>query len=157
MNSRGTQDILFHERAKQLFGAMFSPFDNILVGFLADWVHAASKKDLQTIGHILDEAPNEFVFTHRKFVDDVLAKAKQFGKKSFDRMSGVLCGSATSGMRTGTVGEPFPQDVKMKADAEAVLKDIPRFSPSYEVYDEIRRSAEWRISRSLREAERYEE
>jgi hypothetical protein len=157
MNDHPAQDFLFHERAKQLFGAMFSPFDDVLVGFLGDWVRVATDSDMRTIAHLLDEAPNEFVFTHRKFVDDVLAKAKQFGKKTFDRVLGVLYGSAISGMRTGTAGEPFPQDLKMKADAEAVLKDVPRFSPAYEVYDEILRCAEQRISRSLREAERFEE
>jgi transcriptional regulator with XRE-family HTH domain len=157
MNSRAPQDILFHERAKQLFGAMFSPFDDALVEFLQDWVRVATEGDMRTIAHILDEAPNALVFRHRKFVEEVLHKAKQFGQKTFDRFVGVLYGSAISGLRTGTPGEPFPQDVQMKADAEAALKDVTRFSPAYEVYDEIRKCAVDRIARSLREAERFEE
>jgi len=106
---------------------------------------------------ILDEVPNDFVFKYRPFVDELLQKAKQLSEKSYERATTALYGSATSGMRSGTVGEPFPQDVQMKADAENALKEIPRFSPSYEVYEEIRKSAVERIARSLREAERYEE
>ena len=157
MNGRDVKDVLFHERAKQLFGAMFSPFDDVLVGFLSDWVHIAGEKDMRTIAHILDEAPSEFVFTHRAFVDEALNKAKQFGQKMLDRFIGVLCGSAISGMRTGTPGEPFPQDLKMKADAEAVLENLPRFSPARELYDDIRRSADQRIGYFLRRAEEFED
>jgi transcriptional regulator with XRE-family HTH domain len=157
MNARDSKDFLFHERAKQLFGAMFSPFDDVLVGFLRDWIRVATSADLHTICSILDEAPNDFVFAHRSFVDEVLRKAKQLGRKPYERAISVLYGSAISGIRTGTPGEPFPQDLKMKADAEKALKEILRFSPSYEVYDDIRKCADERIARSLKEAERYEE
>ena len=158
MNTRSSKDdLLFRERAKQLFGAMFSPFDDVLVGFLRDWVRVATDADMRTIYLILDEVPNDFVFKYRPFVDELLQKAKQLSEKSYERATTALYGSATSGMRSGTVGEPFPQDVQMKADAENALKEIPRFSPSYEVYEEIRKSAVERIARSLREAERYEE
>lgn len=157
MSDHDASDFLFHERAKQLFGAMFSPFDDALVHFLGEWVRAAGGADMNAICSILDEAPNDFVFQQRVFVDEFLQRASQFGEKSYERATTALYSATTSGLRSGTVGEPFPQDLSMRTNAEKVLQEIPRFSLAYELYDEIRKCAEQRIARSLREAELYEE
>src|SRR5947209_106817 len=59
----------------------------------------------------------------------------------------------------------WPDDLALRAKLRElasqrrgfVLNEIPRFSPAYEVYDEIRKCGDERIARSLKEAERFEE
>ena len=157
MSRRDHGDYHFHHRARELFGAMFCPFDDVLVKFLTEWLDVATERDILTICDILDQAHPEFVFEQRPFVLQLLEKATQFGKKTLDRALGVLSSSAVSGMRSGTPGEPFPQDQAMKENAEKALKDTPRFSPAYELYEDVRQCAEQRIQRQLQDAERFEE
>jgi transcriptional regulator with XRE-family HTH domain len=157
MKSAPKGDHLFQHHAAELFNAMFQPFDNELIGFLQNWVDMATTGDLRTISYILKEAPANVVLEHRSFIIRFLEKAQQYGKDRLDDMVSVLIGSAISGLRSGTLGEPFPQDIKMKEDAEKALEEIPRFSPGYRLYENLKKHAEQNIERSLRERERYEE
>ena len=87
----------------------------------------------------------------------LLEQAKIVGAETLKNVSSSLFSAAVGGMRQGVPGEPFPRDIKMKADAEAVLKTLSRFSPAYELYDAIAKSADVEIKRQLREKEAFED
>jgi transcriptional regulator with XRE-family HTH domain len=157
MGAHDHADFHFRHRARELFSAMFHPFDDVLVKFLKDWLDVATARDILTICDVLDQAHSGFVFEQRPFVTQLLEKAKQFGKKPLDRALRVLSKSAVSGLRSGTPGEPFPQDLAMKENADKALEDLPRFSPAYELYQDVRQCAELRTKHQLQEAERLEE
>ena len=55
-------------------------------------------------------------------------------------------------MRSGVAGEPFPQDLKMREQAEHVLAGLSKADPAYGLYDDLRTHAEREIERSLAEA-----
>ncbi|MBU4260403.1 MAG: helix-turn-helix domain-containing protein [Proteobacteria bacterium] len=152
-----TEDNLFQHRAAELFDAMFQPFDNELIGFLQNWIDMATPGDLQVISQILKKASPNVVLEHRPFIIRFLGKAQQQSKERLDDVVSALIGSAISGLRSGKSGEPFPQDIKMKEDAEKALKEIPRFSPAYRLYEYLKKHAEQNIERSRREREQYEE
>jgi hypothetical protein len=152
-----TEDYLFQHRGAELFETMFRPFDSELIGFFQDWICMATPEDIRIISQILKEASCNVVFEHRPFVIRFLEKAQHYGKERLDDAMGALIGSAISGVRSGTVGEPFPQDIKLKEDAENSLKEIPRFSPAYRLYENLKKHAEQSIEWSLREREQFEE
>jgi hypothetical protein len=142
---------------------MFAPFDAEFLAFLAEWVEMGKADDLKLVSHILHEMPvpnqrlNDFVFRGSGFVMRLLERAQQFGKDCHSRVSSNLFGSAIRGLKSTTPGEPFPEDVAMKEKAEAMLKTLSRLSPAYDLYDSLRRHAEWNIQQALRSRERWED
>ena len=158
MNSRDYADYHFRHCARELFGAMFSPFDEVLVGFLSDWLAIATRRDIQAICDILCEAHQFFIFEHNIFVVRLMEKAILFGSDIMEKATDSLYRAAISGIKSGTVGEPFPQDVAIKENAVRILKEMPRFSPAFELYEGIRKSAERNINqKTLIDEERFEE
>jgi Helix-turn-helix. len=146
-------DRMFQHLGSELFEMMFKPFDNEIVVHLDAWLESADAEDIKLIGSLLREADNEFVFSQRVFVGRFLATAKQYGPKVLEQAMYELYAAATTGMKSGTAGEPFPQDIHMRDAATEVLAKTPRHLPEYDLYEMIKRSAESDIARSLAEAE----
>lgn len=156
MKSR-EDDVLFNHRAGELFDAMFRPYDAELMEFMGEWIETATPTDISVISHILREGPHDFVFKNRQFVIRFLDKAKQYGKDLLTDAWSALYGATISGTRSGTPGEPFPQDVQMKKETEKAMEEIPQFSPAYRLYEDLRKTADRNIERSIRDRESFDE
>jgi transcriptional regulator with XRE-family HTH domain len=154
---KSRNDLIFRERSAQLFDTMFRPFDEALVNAFQAWVDIATESDISVISKILGEAHPTFIFEQRPFIARFLAKAEQFGRKPVDGAISALIGSAIGGIRSGTPGEPFPVDLRMKQEATKAAEDLPAFSPAYELYATVARHAEASIQRSVRDGEAFEE
>ncbi|MGE0769701.1 MAG: helix-turn-helix domain-containing protein [Hyphomicrobiaceae bacterium] len=146
----------FRSRAAELFGWMF-PFDETLTRALGEWMEVADQAGLELIGQLLSEAPNRFVFSNIAFVARYLERCQQFGKDCYRRGSNNLFSSAVSGMRSGTPGEPFPEDLALRENATAALKGMPPFACGVDLYQGILRYAESSIRQSLRDAEAFDD
>ena len=157
MKSRGEDDYHFHKHSGQLFETMFGLVDDRILGFVADWLDIAKPAELKSISAIFRKASEDFILTHRDMVVRLLEKAEGFGKDMLRSIISDLYGAAVGGMRSGVPGVPFPRDLKMKEEADKALKDIPRFSPAYELYDAVRKHAESDIARCRQEAELYDD
>ena len=151
------RQVLFKYRSRELFETIFGSFDEEVTRFLAEWAKVANEEDFQLIANILGEASETLVFDQQGFVVGLLEQAKIVGAETLKNVSSSLFSAAVGGMRQGVPGEPFPRDIKMKADAEAVLKTLSRFSPAYELYDAIAKSADVEIKRQSREKEAFED
>ena len=154
---KSRSDLLFRERSAELFDTMFKPFDEVLVANLQRWADIATEVDIRTISKILGEAPSTFVFDQQAFVVRFLERAKQFGKGVVDAAIGDLLRSAISGVRSGNVGEPTPEDLATKQGSAKALAELPRFSPAFALYESIAKHADWSIDMSLRDGEAFEE
>lgn len=150
-------DLLFRERSAELFDTMFKPFDETLVANLQEWAETATEEDIKAIAKILGEAPPDFVFTHRDFVVRFVERARQFGERALEEAISNLFRSTISGVRSGTPGEPTPDDLATRAEAENAVAELPRFSPAFALYDRIQKHASWSIDISIRDGEAFEE
>lgn len=157
MKSHSEKDNQFEHRAGELFDAMFSPLDEELLRFIQDWIDVSTPADMRIITQILNESRPNFVFDQRAFVIRFLDKANQHGKEVLDNAVSALCSSAISGVRSGSPGEPFPQDIKMRDEAEKALQEISRFAPARRLYESLKKYAEAEIKRSLGEREAFED
>jgi transcriptional regulator with XRE-family HTH domain len=157
MRAGKTGPFLFGYRARELFETCFGPFDGETVKFLEEWIATSDEQDLRLIAGILGEANHAFVLTHHPFVERYLEKARQVGPEVLKQATGALFGSAISGVRSGTPGEPMPRDVRMKEESEKILQLLPRFSPAYELYDGLRKHAEEGIADSRRVKDSFED
>jgi hypothetical protein len=157
MRAGKNKPFLFSYRARELFETSFGPFNGETVQFLEEWIATSDGGDLRLIADILGEADHTFVFTHRSFVERFLEKAKQVSQKSLKGAISSLFGSAIGGIRSGTPGEPMPRDLEMKKTSEEILQSLPRFSPAYELYDNLRKHAEEGLADSRRTKEAFED
>src|SRR5581483_11734992 len=96
-----------------LFKMVSAGYDKATLNVLAEWINSGDIKKLEAAAALLSEAPNSFVFTHTDYVVATLEQANKLGKSCLDRVSSWLFGAAISGGRTGTPGQPFPQDIEM--------------------------------------------
>jgi transcriptional regulator with XRE-family HTH domain len=147
----------FQHRASELFDAMFSPFDRELISFIQDWIDESTPSDMRIITQILKKVHPNFVFEHQGFVVRFLDRAKQDGKQILNDALDALYRSATTGSKSGPTGEPFAEDLVMKEEAEKALKEIPRFSPAYRLYELIKSNVERSIQWSLKRGEAFED
>jgi hypothetical protein len=157
MRSGDATNYRFKDEASKLFEAMFGLVDERILGFLGDWVDTATPPELESISAILSNGEPDFVFERRELVVRLLDKAECFGPDLFRDIKQELYMAAVSGVRSGVLGEPYPQDIEMKEKAEKALAELPRFSPAYELFEAIRKHAEREIARTLQQAELFEE
>jgi transcriptional regulator with XRE-family HTH domain len=140
-----------------LFRMMFYPLDDELLSLIQDWIDVGTPEDIWIISQVLRESHSNFVFEQRAYVTRFLDKARQHGKEVFDNAISALYCSATTGLKRGIPGEPFPEDIMMRDESERALQEIPRFAPAYRLYELLKKHAEADINRSLRESEAYED
>jgi len=140
-----------------LFRMMFYPLDDELLSLIQDWIDVGTSEDMWIISQVFRESHSKFVFEQQAFVIRFLDKAKQHGREVLDNAVNALYCSATTGLKRGIPGEPFPEDIMMRDEAERALQEIPRFAPAYRLYELLKKHAEVDINRSLREGEAYED
>ncbi|MGA2495770.1 MAG: helix-turn-helix transcriptional regulator [Roseiarcus sp.] len=150
-------DYYFRHSASRLFEVMFRPFDQEIINHLDSWLDTADASDIELIGTLVQESDENLVFAQTGFVSRFLGRARQFGKKMHQQATSALYIAATTGMRAGSVGEPFPRDVRAKDEAQKQLDQLPRSAPDYELYRLIKEYSEREIAQSIMQAEQFEE
>ena len=157
MQSKTGSNYMIENHIGNLFDAMFAPFDSEILGYLQEWVDQATVEDFKIITKIIRKASNSLVFEHKQFVLRVMEKGKLLGSNCFDAAESSFYISASSGIRSGVPGQPFPKDIALKKDAEKALENMSRFSVGYGLYDGLRKSAEQGIERSTQKYDEFED
>jgi len=132
-----------------LFRELSDNFCPSSLEILKEWVDSDEKDKIIAVSLLLREAPDNFVFHNYDFVKDLLECAHRKGEEVYREVSSNLFGSAISGDRTGTPGQPMPQDVALKEQAEGMRKKYLAGSPVWNFYDSLRQHAERSIRDSL--------
>lgn len=112
---------------------------------------------VRAVSQVLSEMPGDFVFSEIEFVEHVLRHAGRFGRERKEEAQFALYRAATLGMRSGTRGKPFPQDIAMKQSAEGALARIRPGSPARKLFTWIRDHAHEQIQRAHIDAELLED
>lgn len=157
IKSENSSNYLFLKTSCELFYAMFAPIDLEMIEFLTEWAKSGDSEDLIIISQILSEADSSIFFEHHSFVILLYELAYSFGKSAIDALNNGLHSAAISGVKSGVPGEPFPKDIMMRDESSAILADLPRFSPAYQFYQNIKHYAEIDIRRSYEEGEAYDD
>lgn len=156
-SSKVSDNPTFRYRAGELFEAMFRPFDAQLLNTLNGRLAFCTLSEMELMCQILREAQPSFVFEFRDFVIQFLEKAKEYGPDTHELATDALWGAAISGGKSGTPGQPFPEDLMIKESSEKALTEIPRFSAAYKLYEMLKAHADQGINWSMREREAIEE
>ena len=153
----GVDDHAALRQAGEMFVTMFNPLDSEMASFFVSWLEKATDTDLSIIGAILAESLPVFILSEKELVIAALEKAAAFGPEALEDMTGGLYRAAISGGRSGIVGQPTDEDLRMKDVASQVLDELPRFSPARKLYSLLKKDAERNIQSSIRHAEELED
>jgi transcriptional regulator with XRE-family HTH domain len=157
MRDHWDQGLVFRHAALDVVEAMFLEATDLMARFAAALLPRADALDLRLISEMIRRADHDFVFQHTELVVALLERCEALDVDLTEEVRNTLYFGASEGMRSGNWGEPYPRDVEDRARAKAVLERLSIMSPAYELFDDIRRSAEENIKRSLRNAELLED
>jgi hypothetical protein len=136
--------------------ALCGKYDRALVDQLVQWMADGSERHAQVVAAVLREAHTEIIFDCHDSVRSALTTAHAIGSEAAQRIASSLHIATTSGVRSTTPGEPFPEDVRLEKHASEVLSTLSRWDPAYELYAGLLRSAKSGIEWQRREKEAME-
>ncbi|WP_374500681.1 helix-turn-helix domain-containing protein [Pseudoxanthomonas sp.] len=115
--------------------------DPAFVDFFRQWIASSGGVGFTIAAAVVREAPRHFVFEHQEFVIWMMRMMRSYGIDALRRANSALYASAVSGMRSGTPGEPFPEDIALRDKAAEALSGLTKQEPAYELYADLHRHA----------------
>jgi len=121
---------------------------------LDEAITIGSREQIEAVGTILHEAPRTLIWENVDFVTRLLAAAAAHGEKCLQHVGGALHSAVSSGVRSGTPGQPFAEDIEQRDKSAQVAHTLPRGSVEERFYRSLQNSAEHSIRWSMAEDEK---
>jgi hypothetical protein len=118
---------------------------------LADWLLNGNPEQMETAAALLEDAPKLFVFEQLGLVSSALDRAETFGDDCLNTVAGVFYKIAYSGTRSGTSGQPFPQDIALRDRCREVLPRLTAGCAAFRLFRDVLRTAERDIDAAAQE------
>jgi transcriptional regulator with XRE-family HTH domain len=151
-------DYKFSYRFSEMLQSLCSPYDATCVATIEDWLIAGGTADhFKVVTAVVRDAGAKFIFDNEGFIARTLRAARAVGRKVFKDLSSAIFATSVSGLRSGTPGQPFEADVRLKELAEQRLARITRADPTYDLYVDIKGQATQDIERQLADGRRMDE
>jgi transcriptional regulator with XRE-family HTH domain len=153
------QGYVFYEQTGNLFEAIF-PADAAadLAGFFDTKLDTATRGELKLMSRLLRKAGPEFVFAQRAFVVRFLDRCRAVDPALVESAVSNLSGAARSGVWGGQIGVPDQREVRHRDESSKILSTLSKFSPAYELFDYLHKTAVQSLSdRALQHAALDEE
>ena len=127
----------------QLFREVSSGFESAAsLKVLDEWINSGDPAMIESAARLVSGSPRGFVFKHVEFVANLLERAHTASADCYRNVAGRLMGCAMFGTRSGTAGQPMPQDVAIRDQASSVADKLDPGSPSHRFYALLAESAD---------------
>lgn len=147
----------FAHHLADLVEAVFGFRQPAFAAVVEEWSAGGRAEHFKLIASVLREAPASFVFDEVEFIRRILGAARALGRAVHRDLSSSLYAVAVSGVRSGTPGVPFPEDLRAKQQSEAILARLSKADPAYELYHALKMHAEHGIERSQAQGKAMDE
>ncbi|MFI2341525.1 helix-turn-helix domain-containing protein [Nocardia gamkensis] len=111
-----------------LFIAAAGGFDDTTRQILLEALRTSPASDIDAIAAVLANAPNDLVLNQIEFVADSLNASTRFDTDTQQQIETALAMSAITGVRHGTPGQPYPEDIRLR-DEGATIAAAQRHAP----------------------------
>ncbi|BAU82991.1 hypothetical protein SLA_2054 [Streptomyces laurentii] len=138
------------ELGAHLFELVAGPYDSPVTDVIDEYFDDSGPEKIRVAAAILSKAPRTLVWDVG-FVRRCLRGADRHGDTSLNRVRGALYASSISGMRSGTPGQPYPEDVEQHAKANELADGCARGSVEEHFYRDLADSALHRIQQETDE------
>lgn len=133
-----------------LFALVAGPYDTQVTGVIDEYLDDGDPAKIKVAAAMLSEAPRTLVWDIG-FVRRCLRAADRHGDTSLNGMRSALHAAVISGMRSGTPGEPYPEDVEQHAKATELADGCAKGSVEEQFYRDLAESALPRIQHATDE------
>ncbi|WP_371480707.1 hypothetical protein [Kitasatospora sp. NBC_00315] len=130
----------------EVFALVAGPFDAQVIDVIDEYLNAPDPAKMKVVAIILAKAPRELVWD-LAFVGRCLRSADQFGEEALTRLQGALHAAVITGMRSGTPGQPYAEDVEQHARATTSADNCVSGSVEEQFYRALAESAEHSMRR----------
>jgi hypothetical protein len=148
---RDSQSWKRRDAGGRLFASVAQVFDSPVLSLLEESLVAAGASQMATLGAILRHAPRSLVYEQVEFVSRVLRAAVKVGADAHQDLAGALYGAAISGMRQGTPGQPFSEDIEQRDKGLSIAQSLPSGSAEEQFYRSLSSAAaeaiRWHVDR----------
>jgi DNA-binding XRE family transcriptional regulator len=131
--------------------ALCGPQTSESLSAILAWLQGGGDGRASIVAAVLREGGNRLVYDFEGFVSEVLQAGESIGEDAKQKLTMAFYSSAMLGSRSGTPGEPFAEDLQMRAHAGQKLATLSRFDPTYELYSLLLSQAEENIARQARD------
>lgn len=115
-----------------LFKIISGNFNDISLKILEEWIDSGDSEKMKGVGNLVRHAYPDFVFNHPEFVEKILIASKRAGGDCQRSVGGSLFGNVVSRTKGGTIGQPTPEDIKMKNESKKLME---KYSPGHVAHD----------------------
>jgi len=122
-----------------------------VLDLLLEVLNGGTQAHVNVIASVLRSVHQTFVIEETPFIRQVLNQAEVVSEQAAKDLSSALWSATLNGGRSGTVGEPFKEDLDLKTHSEEVLKGLSKLDPTYSLYSGLLRHANENIDRQARE------
>lgn len=130
-------------------------FDDTVIMVLDEAINSGDPNQFAALTAIVHDIPRQVVWENVPLITRILHTGEQLGGDHFKYVSSALHSSVVSGSRSGTPGEPFPEDVEQKENAARIALSLPTGSIEQKFYKSLERSADASILRHAEDDERH--
>jgi len=134
-----------------VFAALAGVPDEGVLAILDSWLAQGREQQLESAVHLLTQAPATLVWDHVEWVCRTLDYADSFGSDCYSKVASSLYSAVVSGGRSGTPGEPFPEDVEQRDRATTIARTLRPGSPGHRFFVTLAKAAadaiKWSIQR----------
>ncbi|GGZ55576.1 ATP-binding protein [Streptomyces subrutilus] len=135
---------LRHYLGAKLFALVAGSYDARVVETIDEWLDDSDPVKIKVTAALVSKAPRTLVWD-AEFVRRCLRAADRHGDASLNRMRNALHSAVITGMRSGTPGQPFPEDVEEHAKATELADRCAKASVEEQFYRDIAESALRRV------------
>jgi transcriptional regulator with XRE-family HTH domain len=139
------------EFGAEIFQEVAGTYDTTVLTILTEALASTNQQDVLAVAAILRKGPRSLIWDAPDFVTAALHASSRFGEDCRQRIAGALWAATISGVRTGTPGQPYREDVEQRDHSLRLANTLPKGSPEEEFYRSIAASAEASIARSVEE------
>ena len=152
-----SDDISIARQVGEAVSGLCGNYSQAVLDVLLDWMSSGTQAHAMLVARVLQQSQPTLIYEQRKFIRDILNEAEVIGGDALDEIRSALSASAHSGVRGGTPGEPFPEDLRMEQHCEQMLASLSRAEPAFELYDGLLRDARYAIARQRKSKEAMED
>lgn len=152
-----SKDIPSARRVGKAVSGLCGNYGQILLDLLLDWMSSSTQAHARLVARVLQESQPTLIYEHSKFIRDILNAAELICEDALDEIRSAIAAATLSGVRGGTPGEPFPEDLRMEQHCEQMLASLSRAEPAFDLYDGLLKDARYAIARQRKSREALEE
>ncbi|WP_330299650.1 P-loop NTPase [Streptomyces sp. NBC_00503] len=133
-----------------LFKLVAGPYDARVTEVIDEYFHDSDPVKIRIAADMLSKAHRTIVWDV-DFVRSCLRAADRHGDASLERVRGALHAASISGTRSGTPGQPYPEDVEQHVKATELADECARGSVEEQFYRDLAASALHRMQQETDE------